>query len=334
MNNYCRSAQAEIIEFLVKLEKYAPYCLARGEATSFFKAGSDIDILIKKKDIDVVHSNILRNESWVILNLIRRQYVYTYFILSKNSQITFQIDFEFDFDWWSFLMLDAADILNRRQLSHIYGIYVACEDDANFMKFFRSVMWGGVIKENYIDHKFTLRSDSHLGHKFLKSLKPEFDIFFSNLQEGSTLKKQTKKLRWKLIFINIKQFGFLSTVVKFLKFLISEVRVLNSKNGFALWLSGDSQCVESVKSDLINKVLSSRSPFKGINIITRPLGLVERLKMQRDSVLMIYDFDSPHVDIKIKCYSEDCLTITKTQQQFEQAIIAKNLWSYIIYEIK
>lgn len=332
INSAVKVVSIQVVEFLNHLEKDVDYCLARGNQTDFFGLGSDIDIVTRKKDITAVHKLIVQRQDWTILNIIKRQYVHSYFILSHQSLISFQIDFEFDFDWWSFVMLDANSILSRRFFCNDKRVYFACTNDANYMKLLRSVMWGGILNKKYegieldLSHKYSSNND------FLSALGTELDVQ-STPPEKLIFSKDIKKLRLALIRVNLKKFGFSICLARFLGFLTSEVRILTSNNGLAVRIIGDVKYVREVRAGLIDKVSLLGSPFKTTTIIKHRLPLIERLKLQRDAVLMIYDFESPILDVLIECHSDGSLLVSRPSRKEILKLPVKNLWGWIIEEI-
>lgn len=332
INRAANDLSIQVVEFLHLLGKDVDYCVARGDQADLFRLGSDIDVVIRKKDVSAVHKLIVQWQDWTILNIIKRQYVHSYFILCHESLISFQIDFEFDFDWWSFVMLDANSILSRRLFCNDQGVYFACSNDANYMKLLRSIMWGGKLSKKYEDSELDLSDKYFSNNDFLNALDIELDAQSTPLKNLIS-SIHIKKLRLALIRVNLKKFGFFICLLRFFGFLTSEVRILVSKNGLAVRIFGDVNYANEVKAGLINKVSLLGSPFKKTILIKRRLPLIVRLKLQRDAALMVYDFDSPILDVLIDCQSDGSLLVSTPSRKEILKIPVKNLWSWIIEEI-
>lgn len=270
---------------LLRINNHIPYCLARGKV-KLSPLKSDTDIVIKRKDYKFFFNTIngLQDElHFVICNVIKRYYVYTHIIFLKGYNVFVQIDTEFDFDWWSFRIINAKDILNRSQVNS--SISYASDLDSSFMKFYRSLLWGGRVSKkckntiNLFDFDFVNKLT------FLKTpenINPhELSSYYS-----SNISDRLKKTRKKLILSNLKTFGFIKTFYRFCSFILIELKLLFSKNGVVLNIHGDDEIINELKNNLNEYVNIYNAPFKEIIYIDN-ISYLKKRKLLRDSYLLI-----------------------------------------------
>ena len=234
---------------LIRINNNLPYCLARGKG-QLYPIKSDIDIIIERKDYHkflTLLTSLQVELNFDISNIIKRQYVYTHILYLKEFNVYVQIDTEFDFDWWSFRIINAKDILNRSQLSE--SIIYASEIDSSFMKFYRSLLWGGGLSKKYKN------AINLFGFEFIDKstyLKTPSGVKPGELRNhySSNVVQRLKKTRKSLILRNLINFGLVKTLYRLFTFIFFEFRLLFSNNGTTLFIHGDNEMIYEVRKNL------------------------------------------------------------------------------------
>ena len=275
---------------LIRINNNLTYCIARGRG-QFYPIKSDTDIIVERKDYHkflTLLTSLQVELNFDISNIIKRQYVCTHILYLKEFNVFVQIDTEFDFDWWSFRIINAKDILNRSQLSE--SIIYASEIDSSFMKFYRSLLWwGGVSKKyknaiNLFDFEFIDKS-TYL--KTPSGVKPgELRNHYS-----SNVVQRLKKTRKSLILSNLISFGLAKTLYRFFTFIFFELRLLFSNNGTILFIHGDEEIMNEVRHNLNEYINIYNAPFKEI-LSFENISYLKKRKLLRDSYLLISDTHS------------------------------------------
>lgn len=275
---------------LIRINNKFPYCLARGNG-QFFPIQSDTDIIIQRNDYNKFITLLISLQlelNFDIRNIIKRHYVYTHILYLKEFNVFVQIDTEFDFDWWSFRIINAKDILKRSQFSK--SIMYASDIDSSFMKFYRSLMWGGKLSKKYkntknlFDFEFIDKSTyltTPLGIKPGK-LRNHY---------SSNVVQRLKETRKSLILTNLINFGLFKTLYRLFTFMFFELRLLFSNNGTILCLNGNKEIIKEVIRNLNEYVKIYNAPYKEI-LFFKNISQLKKRKLLRDSYLLISDTSS------------------------------------------
>lgn len=331
---YCKSVEAEIRLFLSELDDVCAYCLARGQSSGVFRSGSDVDVIIEKKNANKVKELIEGRSDWSIINCIRRQYVHSYFVFSKQTNFYFQLDFEFDFDWWSMIILNSNAVLARRVYDIGSGVFFASPEDSSLMKVFRSLLWGGRIKEDCMKGGFSCNLDFIRENSSLKidALNDESELSPSNL---SRLVPLVGSIKWGLWIENVRVRGFTTTILRLVAFMCTEFRLLLSKNGLVVFIEGDEFESKTVIERLAGRVEYFRSPFKSYKVVNNfdSLPLLNRLKMMRDTTLVISKKNGKKVDVCVSAFtSKGEIWIDATcKERFECPL--ESFWGKLVDEV-
>lgn len=280
------SLKIEIQKFLNTLNNEVNYCVARGLGTTIYEPGSDLDLIINRHDKHLFDIILTKYHNWQVVNKIERYYVVSYFLYSKKTKIFFQIDCEFNFDWWSFEILNTSTILARRKMCDITKIYFANDIHANTMKLYRTLFWGQRLKEKYrLDLERAVELERIIIEKPLLS-KSELKALLSNTN-AECVASIASVLRRSIITHNFKKFGFLKVITRVFAFLFSEIRILFKNNGIELEITNPND-----SNGLINylqyKTNKFKSPFKNVMISSKSISLLKKLKQKRDATLTVH----------------------------------------------
>tara|TARA_B110000902_G_C14293413_1_gene582104 strand:- start:4049 stop:5059 length:1011 start_codon:yes stop_codon:yes gene_type:complete len=302
-----------ILSLLSAFNTQIDYCLVRGGIKDLNPLTSDVDIIINKKDYYFFYNllEIKQEElNFKIINTIKRQYVYTHILYLVDDKVFTQIDTEFNFDWRGFVIMNSSTILNRKILNN-EGVFVAESKDISIMKLYRSLFWGQRISKKYASQNIVFDK------KYLEtnsSIELESNQIVSKLIEyySTETKSKVKMLRKKLIKANFK-LNKIKTVLKFLDFFLTEIKLFRSNNGVRLFISGE----ESLKLDFTNKLKEYidffNAPFKS-HIIETNLNYVQKRKKMRDSFVIF--MTSPNKsDYKIDVAENEIFILDNTQKK-------------------
>jgi hypothetical protein len=273
-----------------------PYCLARGKG-QLYPMSSDTDIILERKDYQfffTLLTTLQAELNFCISNIIKRYYVYTHILYLKEFNVYVQIDVEFDFDWWSFKIVNAKDILNRSQLSN--SIVYASDIDSSFMKFYRSLLWGVRLSAKYKNTTNLFDLDFINNSTYLKAPS---DVKVGELRNyySSNVVRRVKKTRKSLVLTNLARFGLIKTLYRLFVFVSYEIRLLFSNNGAVLFIHGDDELINLVSHNLIKYITVYNAPFKA-TLSYDNISYLKKRKRLRDSYLLITETKS-NVDFEI-----------------------------------
>ena len=153
------------------------------------------------------------------------------------------------------------------------------------MKFFRSLLWGGKLKNKYKNsiksfdlefvNNFTyLKIPTHLKHNGLRN-------YYSNY-----VNKRLRKTRRSLILNNLITFGLIKTFYRFIIFIFFEFRLIFSNNGTSLFMHGDTKTITELRNSLEKYISICNAPFKDIFCV-KNISYLKKRKLLRDSNLLI-----------------------------------------------
>lgn len=275
---------------VVNLNHNFELCLARGRLEKIYEKGSDVDLIVPRQDIKEIQSfllNYCKNNNLIIVNIVRRSYVHSYYILEKSSRVVFQIDFEFNFDWWSLIVIESQEILSRRVYMPHMKLYAASEADSNIMKMYRSLLWGGFLKKKYINNPEFYIDVEHL----CKFTNIPIKSYHSN-----PIKYIQKNIKTYPIIVkeylrkkNIEKYGFFSVFIDFFNFLISEFLLFFDNNGLVISIElNDAEYSDKIKN-LLNSTILEYGYYSDVATYS---GFLSLRKMLRDNAIVIVNHSS------------------------------------------
>lgn len=269
----------KIYKFLINLESKVEYCLARS-GKALYKPGSDIDIVISKKDLSLCF-DILQESEFKVIKVVKRSYVYSVFTKNKVNEDVIQFDFEFDFDWWGLIMISASSILRNRVKNGL--LWYASDTHSDYMKLLRTYLWSGKIKKEYIELGLPTIGLSSNEVEFVDSR------FFVNLNESNILKicdkRYLSKIKKNITINNIKNLGFSKVLTNIFKFFYYEIRLLLFSTGFIIYYDSESsRVVDNIKNKELSMLLSN-TYFKGVNLTSGHISFMQRRKLFRDLII-------------------------------------------------
>lgn len=322
----------EIEIFLNQVGENVAYCLARGQGTQLFEIGCDLDLVIARTDIGKFDLMIKKNEDWQIINTIKRYYVTSYFLFSKKTSVFFQIDCEFDFDWWGLEILNTATIIDARKYCRVTRIFYASDLHSNTMKLYRTLIWGQRLKEKYLislqlaaEKNLILCTKPLLSSSELNSL-----LFKADMKQ---IRSTARFLRRRIVIHNFKKLGFLKVMLRFLKFLYYELRVLRQDNGVELEIINTPHA-EGLISYLKSMVYQYKSPFKQVVLLSRPSTQLTKLKRRRDATLSIITYGSEST-LKCHAYEDGSIKIVNSSTNLSKLFFNyEDLWCYLALNVK
>ena len=275
-----------IFSLLRSLNQTIDYCLVRGSLNELNPLTSDIDLMVNKKDYGLFINALEIKQSHLkfkIVNIIKRQYVYTHILYLEDEKIFTQIDTEFDFDWWGFTIMTSSSILNRKTYNE-EGVFIASSKDISIMKLYRSLFWGKRISKKY-ESQDIIFDKNYLENNSTIKLNNNQNVEDLLKYYSTDTEYKIKILRKKVVKANFKS-NKIKTVMKFVDFLMTEIKLLRSNNGVHLHISGE----EYVKLDFLNQLTEYidffNAPFKSYTIESS-ISFIQNRKKMRDSFVII-----------------------------------------------
>lgn len=301
-------AKKFVNNLLLRINTVVPFCLARG-INNIRPCNSDVDIIINRKKYKYFHEYLISLQielDFEITNIIKRQYVYSHILFLKKHHIFIQIDTEFDFDWWSFIIIESEDIIKRSR--KIESLSYASQSDKSFMNFFRSLLWGGFLKKIH-EKSFNFFDSSYVSE--LTNLKlPKLNATTSlNYFFQSKNVRKLKRTKFRLILNNVKIYGIIKTCIRFLMFLFFEIKLLNSKNGTVIYVYGDSDNFKLFMRNLNEYIFYYNAPFKSLAFCNN-ISIFKKRKLIRDSYLLISESKTNaefeiNIDDEVFCFKKN-----------------------------
>lgn len=252
-----------IIRLLRELAKKHDYCLARGFHSPNVLQ-SDLDLIIEKNEYRSFFQSILDLSGQLgfkVVNVIKRQYVYTHIIYIYKCNLFIQVDVEFDFDWWSFKIIESRKILTRAISQD--GIKYASLEDASFMKFFRPLLWGKKLSDKYKEDSLFFTRD-FITKESTIALPNNVEISELIKFYSSSVNKKVLDLRKQLIVHNFRKFNNIQVLTGFLSWMKSEIEILTKNNGIRVSLSGPKIDCDFLTRKLQKYTDNYNAPFKGL----------------------------------------------------------------------
>lgn len=259
------------------------FCLARGN-NKLSPTHSDIDIVIEKKNYNKFLTLLTRLQTTLdfeISNVIKRHYVYTHILYLRKYKIFIQLDTEFDFDWWSLVIIDSISILNRSY--QFEGLFYASKEDESFMKFYRSLLWGSrltkyknshlLFDQKFVDESTYIQLPQNVGNDQLRN------FYKKNTQQ------KIKTTLIKLFIKNIKVYGLFKIFCRFINFIYYELNLICSKNGSTVYFCPKTDST-LIKDKISHYIKYHNAPYKGIDVVNN-ISFFKKRKLLRDSHLLI-----------------------------------------------